>query len=270
MQNSLGIPAPSPAPAGSISGASLQTPADGFQQPAQAAGTSQGSFQQSTPNPPGQSATPSGFQQSTQAPGQDTSQGSFQQSSAISGAPVQTMQQGGFQQTSGVPGGGIVTSCCGATLQKLEMAAGTFATDLPQFSGKFRNLNLTAGLQFINDLLQRTNALKLAINNLRQAPDKQSAAAALGVLSGQVNSIPADVNGGFVQDTSSAFPQQPAQTPMSFSTGAQPVNQLAGNQPSSAQPPAAQQPADQATNPVDQAEKAKKKLKDKLKKKIPW
>src|SRR5579859_383304 len=271
MQNNLGITAPPQVATSANVATAPQTAGVGFQQSTQPVGAPAGSNQ-------------TGFQQSTQAQGQDTSQGGFQQSTT--NAPGQNPSAGGFQQSNATTPGpdasaggfqqpaasaGIVSSCCGPTLQKLETAASTFATDLPQFSGKFRNLNLiTSGLQFINDLLQRTNALKLAINNLRQAHDKQSAAAALGVLSGQVNSIPADVNGGFVQDTSSAFPQQPAQTPMSFGTGTQPVNQLAGNQPSSAQPPPAQQPADQGTNPVTQGEKAKEKLKDKLKKKIPW
>ena len=146
------------------------------------------------------------------------------------------------------------------------MATSTFATDLPQFSSKFRNLNLiVAGLQFVNDMLQRTNTLKLTINNLRQAPDKQSAAAALATLSNQVNGIPPDVNSGFVQDTSSASPQTPGGA-ASFTNFGQPGNLAAQ---SATQSNAQQQSARQATNPVDQLEKAKDKL-NKLAKKIPW
>jgi photosystem II stability/assembly factor-like uncharacterized protein len=253
MQNSLGITAPPQGAASANVATAPQTAGVGFQQSTQPVGAPAGSNQ-------------TGFQQSTQAQGQDTSQGGFQQSNATTPGP--DASAGGFQQPAA--SAGIVSSCCGPTLQKLETAASTFATDLPQFSGRFRNLNLiTAGLQFINDLLQRTNALKSSINSLRQARDKQSAATAINALSGQVNNIPPDVNGGFVQDTSSAFPQ-PAQNPLSTNVPGQTLGQPPGNQAAPTQQSAALQPSDQTTNPVDQVNKAAQKAKEKLKKKIPW
>lgn len=311
MQTSLGISAPpqlvnsgSVGGASSTDGASVQYAAasptgqnptpTGFQQPAQTSGqyTAQGGLPQSTTSSLPSDASQVGFQQAPQASQPSTDQSGFQQDTGTSPTnaargsqqpPFSTgpgANQAAFQQTTGQPMGGVVASCCGSALRTLESAANVFATDLPMFSGKFRNLNLiTAGLQFINDLLQRTNALKLAINNLGQAPDKQSAAAALGALSGQLNGIPADVNGGFVQDTSSAFPPQAAQVPTSFAGTAQQLNQSTGNQavsgqPSAAQPPNAQspnaQPAAQAANPADQLDKATQTVKDKLKKKLPW
>ncbi len=244
MQNSLGISSP----------------------PAAAGTTSQGSsggFQQSAPPSSQQDTSQGGFQQSA-APTPDANQGAFQQSAPMPGTAGQA---GGFQQSTGAAGGGVVASCCGPAFQKLQMAANSFATDLPRFSGKFRNLNLiTAGLQFVNDLLQRTNALKMAIANLQGARDKQSASVALANLSAQVNGIPNNVNGGFVQDTSGAFPQ-PAQAPMSFSPAGQPANP---KQPAAA--PSSTQPASPAqTAKPDETKKQDSttaEIKNKLKKKF--
>ena len=232
MQSSLGI---SPAPAGAATGNAPQaSAAGGFQQPAP--GQDTGGFQQSMPQP------------TQAAPGPDTGEGGFQQSTPP--PPGQDTGQG-FQQSAGAAGG-IVTSCCGATFQKLQTAANSFATDLPQFSGKFRNLNLlTAGLQFVNDLMQRTNGLKQAIMNLRQAKDKQSAALALGALSGNVNGIPSDVNGGFVQDTSTAFPPS-APAPISFSPVPQP-------QPGNQNPPPDQSSQQQQSQQQQQPQQQQKK-----------
>lgn len=241
MQKKLGIPVPT-----GIAG--QNTSQNALQQTSLASGadSTQPSYQQATANVPGGAGTTQpgsqqsgpavdtegGFQQATSIQGQDPNQGGFQQSATTS-TGVDPNQLGGFQQATA--GGGVVASCCGDSLQNVQTAVGTLAADIPTFSGKFRNLNLiTAGLQFVADLLQHASAVKQAFNNLRQAPDNRSATSALTALSNQVNGIPNNVNGGFVQDVSSAFPQ-PASAPTTVNgiaqpgtTMAQPTDQSAG------------------------------------------
>ena len=97
-------------------------------------------------------------------------------------------------------------TCCGSLVQQLDTTANAFATDVPAFSQRFRNLNLILqGLNFLNSVANQANTLKQSIRALRQASNPQAAAAALNTVSTQVNGISS--SGGFVQDVST--PPQP-------------------------------------------------------------
>jgi photosystem II stability/assembly factor-like uncharacterized protein len=144
-----------------------------------------------------------GFQQDTSAPG---SGGAGMPPSPTTGAGADGA--GGFQQDTGTGpvAGGYMDSCCGPLIQQLETTANSFATNVPAFSQRFRNLNLILeGLNFLNSIVNQANTLKQSIRALRQAKNAQAASAALNTVSTQVNGISS--SGGFVQDTS-APPQQ--------------------------------------------------------------
>jgi len=142
------------------------------------------------------SAQAAAFQQDTNTPS------SIGAGAAAAGAP------GGFQQdASGGPvPGGYMDSCCGPLIQQLETTTNSFATNVPTFSQRFRNLNLIfEGLNFLNSIVNQTNTLKQSVRALRQAKNPQAASAALTTVQTQVNGISS--SGGFVQDVST--PLQP-------------------------------------------------------------
>jgi hypothetical protein len=97
-------------------------------------------------------------------------------------------------------------SCCGPLMQQLETTANSFATNVPTFSQRFRNLNLILeGLNLVNNIVSQANTLKQSIRSLRQAKNAQAAAVALTTVQAQVGTISS--SGGFVQDVST--PPQP-------------------------------------------------------------
>lgn len=109
----------------------------------------------------------------------------------------------GFQQDlgSGPVAGGYVDSCCGPLIEQLETTANAFATTVPAFSSRFRNLNLILeGLSLVNSIVNQANTLKQSVRALRQAPNQQAAAAALTTVQSQLQGISS--GGGFVQDVS--------------------------------------------------------------------
>lgn len=165
-----------------------------------------------------------GSQTFAQAVGQSSGQvggqsGSFQQDTAAlgtgaggvptaSGVSSGVAGSGAFQQDTGTGpvAGGYMDSCCGPLIQQLETTANSFATNVPTFSQRFRNLNLIIeGLDLVNNIVNQANTLKQSIRALRQAKDAQSAGFALNTVQSQVNGISS--SGRFVQDTST--PPQP-------------------------------------------------------------
>lgn len=176
--------------------------------PAVAAAPGQSAIQ-SGAQPGGQIASQAGSQASTQPSAQTAAflQDTSTPSSTVPGAaPAGTA--GGFQQDTGsgpVPGG-YMDSCCGPLVQQLETTANSFATNVPAFSQRFRNLNLILeGLNLVNNIVGQANTLKQSIRALRQAKNAQGAALALTAVQTQVNGISS--SGGFVQDTT--LPSQP-------------------------------------------------------------
>jgi hypothetical protein len=195
------------------------------------------------------SAGAQGFSQSTAAPA-PTDQGA-----AASGGFSQDASAGGFtqdpnaaagefaQDTSSAPSSQFVQSCCGNQVQGLVTSFGSVATQVPAFSGQFRNLNLlSVGLNMLNDMMSRTKQIHDSLLALKKAPDAQTALAALLTLSANLqganqaiatqfqnlgaapatgapagvigNQVAADPNapaGGFQQNTNSnAAPSTPA------------------------------------------------------------
>ncbi len=121
------------------------------------------------------------------------------------GATPASGANSGFQQSASADGGGFVDSCCGDLVQNLDTTVNSFATDAPQYSSRYRNLNLVlTGLQFLNNLTGQANTLKASLKSLRQARDPRSASAALNVMRTNVDRI--ESSGGFQQDVSEPFP----------------------------------------------------------------
>jgi len=145
----------------------------------------------------------SAFQQDTTAPGSGA--GGVPPASGVSSGVAGT---GVFQQDlgTGPVAGGYMDSCCGPLIQQLETTATSFATNVPAFSQRFRNLNLILeGLNLVNSIVNQANTLKQSIRALRQAKNAQAAAVAFSKVQTLVNGISS--SGGFVQDLST--PLQP-------------------------------------------------------------
>lgn len=169
---------------------------------------------------PAQGSTQTLAQAGGQTPGQAGGQSSsFQQDTTATNTGVTNpasssipnpgnVGAGVFQQdtSTGPVAGGYMDSCCGPLIQQLETTATSFATNVPAFSQRFRNLNLILeGLNLVNNIVGQANTLKQSIRALRQAKNEQAAAAAFSTVQSQVNGISS--SGGFVQDTS--LPPQP-------------------------------------------------------------
>lgn len=134
--------------------------------------------------------------------------GDLQQAGGASGNGANTPGGGSFQQDTGTGpvAGGYMDSCCGPLIQQLETTANSFATNVPTFSQRFRNLNLIIeGLNLVNNIVNQANTLKQSVRALRRAPNQQAAAIALTNVQSQLNGISS--SGGFVQDVS--MPPQP-------------------------------------------------------------
>lgn len=87
-------------------------------------------------------------------------------------------------------GGGWVEARYKSKLEKLRATVTAIGGTIPQFGGKFRNLNLiVAGLQLLSDLTSRGENLQSAFRALRMAKDADSAKAAMAELTGSVQSL---------------------------------------------------------------------------------
>lgn len=182
----------------------MQPSAQSGGQAAMQASAQAAAFQQDTNTPSSTAAStapnPAVSTGASSAPG-------FPQAGTVPGAaPASTA--GSFTQDTGTGpvAGGYMDSCCGPLIQQLETTANSFATNVPAFSQRFRNLNLILeGLNLVNNIVGQTNTLKQSIRALRQAKNAQAAAVALGTVQTQVNGISS--SGGFTQDVTT--PPQP-------------------------------------------------------------
>jgi photosystem II stability/assembly factor-like uncharacterized protein len=87
-------------------------------------------------------------------------------------------------------GAGWVETHYASKLQKLQATLSAIGSTIPQFGGKFRNLNLIfAGLQLLSDLTSRSENLQSAFRALRMAKDPESAKAAMVEVTGSVQSL---------------------------------------------------------------------------------
>lgn len=114
-------------------------------------------------------------------------------------------KQGG---AAGSEGSGLVENCCAEKVEQIQATVEAVATEVPKFTGKYRNLNLIfSGLQMVGQLFGQAQGLKDSLKALRQARDPAAVTAALTELTGQVT--------GLVQSTKVAFqsPGQPQEQP---------------------------------------------------------
>jgi photosystem II stability/assembly factor-like uncharacterized protein len=94
--------------------------------------------------------------------------------------------------------GGFVQDCCGEKLDQLQSTADSFTTELPKFSGKYRNLNLIfSGFRLIGQLFGQVQGLKDSFSALRKSRDPQAVSTVLSQLTSQIE--------GLVSNTKTAF-----------------------------------------------------------------
>lgn len=190
--------------------------------------------------------------------------------SASTGGFTQEASAGGFvQDTSDVPPGQFVQNCCATQVQGLQTSFTSFAQQVPPFGGKFRNLNLlVVGLNMLSDLVSKGKQMGAAFTALKQAPDAQSALAALASLSSSLQNTSQAITSGFQNLTLGPATGGFTGVTNAVQGAGQPGAPTADpNAPPAANPTAAASPNSSATDSVqDQAQKAM----DKLKKKIPW
>ena len=102
---------------------------------------------------------------------------------------------------AGSGGSGLVENCCAEKVEQIQATVDAVATEVPKFTGKYRNLNLIfVGLGLVGQLFGQAQTLKDSFNTLRKARDPQSVTAALTELTNQVT--------GLVQNTKTAFQKQ--------------------------------------------------------------
>ncbi len=121
------------------------------------------------------------------------------------GAGEAGAQEGG---AAGSGGSGLVENCCADKVEQIQATVEAVATEIPKFTGKYRNLNLIfSGLRLVGQLFGQSQGMKDSLKALRQARDPQAVTAALTELTGQVT--------GLVQSTKAAFqsPGQPQEQP---------------------------------------------------------
>jgi hypothetical protein len=78
------------------------------------------------------------------------------------------------------PASGFTANCCKKSFSRLELTLAALSTTLPDFVGKYRNLNLLlAAIRMGAELPAEYRALKGDLRTFRRAQDKESAQAAL-------------------------------------------------------------------------------------------
>jgi hypothetical protein len=88
------------------------------------------------------------------------------------------------------PSSTYITSCCARSASRLETILGAVSQSLPEFVGRYRNLNLlVAGMRMGAELPAQARAVKAGIRAFRQAKDKDSAAAALGTVMSALSTL---------------------------------------------------------------------------------
>jgi hypothetical protein len=107
-----------------------------------------------------------------------------------------------FSQGTSVSASSVMQSCCGAQVQVLQISVGLLEQQVLSFSSKFRNLNLLfVGLNMSSNLANKAQAIIQFFMTLKQAPDRQTALAALQSMSSQLSSASHAIDSGF-QDLS--------------------------------------------------------------------
>lgn len=103
-----------------------------------------------------------------------------------------------FSQDRSVAPSSVMQSCCGAQLQELQSSVGLLRQQVRSFSSEFRNLNLLfVGSNMFSDLANKAQVINQFFMTLKQAPDPQTALAALLSLSSQIGSASQAIDSGF-------------------------------------------------------------------------
>lgn len=113
--------------------------------------------------------------------------------------PEQEPEEGGEEEEeASAQVTGWAKDCCGAKIQKLQTVLEAVSTEIPRFTGKYRNLNLVfSGLQTIGQFFGQAQGVKDSLRALRKARDPQSALSALTELTSQVQSLKATTKTAF-------------------------------------------------------------------------
>lgn len=179
-------------------------------------------------------------------------------------ASAASEQAASFEQAAAAPASEFIADCCAGELKELQSDVGSFVSEVPVVTTKYRSLNLIfAGLQMVSKLINHANGIGNAFVTLKGSRDASSAMAAVQEILANVDSAKQMVAAGF-----------DSPPPLPDAADLEDV--------SSAAEEAVQSATDAASGQADAEAKAKlkpkpasgsaKKLKDKLKKKIkiPW
>lgn len=166
----------------------------------------------------------------------------------------------------------VVDACCVQSVNKLQSTVDALTPLVPQFLGKYRNVNLIiAGLQFLGVLPNHLAHVKTALRTLRQARGPTATAAALTELSTAIDALSLATRQAFQKE-----PMRYAAADASAPASSDPAASEATSTDASADAAAAVETssdssaAEEAEQGAKQkaAEAAKKKVKDEAKKRI--
>lgn len=106
---------------------------------------------------------------------------------------------GGFTQDASSP---FITSCCAAKVSSLQVVMTAIAGLAPEFTSKYRNLNLlTQGLRIATALPDAANNLKSALQAFRASGDKTAALTAMAQIKSLLATLRAQTDTAMQQPT---------------------------------------------------------------------
>lgn len=200
-------------------------------------------------------------------------QAAAEEQAGASAAPEEAVS---FEQAAAAPASEFIADCCAAELKELQSDVGSFVSEVPVVTTKYRSLNLIfAGLQMVSKLINHANGIGNAFVTLKGSHDASSAMAAVQEILANVDSAKQMVAAGF--DSPPPLPDEPLAAVTSALSDAADSEDV-----TAAAEEAVESTTDAASGQADAEAKAKlkakpasgsaKKLKDKLKKKIkiPW
>ncbi len=101
------------------------------------------------------------------------------------------------------PASPFINTCCGTSVNRLNVILSAVLQSLPDFVAKFKNTNLlAAALRMLTTMPSQLGELRSAFRSFKQATDKEAAKAALAQLASAATALH--------QSTKAAFQKEPA------------------------------------------------------------
>ena len=160
----------------------------------------------------------------------------------------------------------VVDACCIQSVNKLQTTVNALTPLVPQFLGKYRNVNLIiAGLQFLGILPDHLAQVKAALKTLRQARGPTATAAALTELSTAIDALKTTTRQAFQKDPMQYVGGGASTSPGAAASAMSVQSDVPADSPSDT--PVAEESSSDSSVTSEAAAEAKRKLAEEAKKK---